>query len=30
LMNPCRLRGGRPCAYLYRCRRQSDLIDSIN
>jgi hypothetical protein len=21
LMNPCRLRGGRPCACLFRCRR---------
>jgi hypothetical protein len=30
LMNPCRLRGGRPCACSYRCRRRSDLIDSLN
>ena len=30
LMNPCRLRGGRPCACSSRCRRRSDLIDSIN
>jgi len=25
LMNPCRLRGGRPCACLSQCRRRSDL-----
>jgi hypothetical protein len=30
LMNPCRLRGGRPCACLFQGRHQSDLIDSIN
>jgi hypothetical protein len=30
LMNPCRLRGGRPCACLFQCRRWSNLIDSIN
>jgi len=29
-MNPCRLRGGRPCACLFQGRRQSDLTDSIN
>ena len=30
LMNPCRLRGGRPCTCLFQCRHRSDLIDSIN
>ena len=30
LMNPCRERGERPSAYLFRCRRRSDLMDSIN
>jgi len=30
LMKPRRLRGGRPCACSFRCRRRSDLIDSIN
>ena len=30
LMNPCRLRGGWPCACLFQCRHQSDLIDSLN
>ena len=30
LMNPRCLRGGQPCACLFKCRRQSDLIYSIN
>jgi hypothetical protein len=30
LMNPHRPRGRRPCACSFRCRRRSDLIDSIN
>ena len=30
LMNPCRLRGGRPCTCLFQGRRWSDLIDLIN
>jgi len=30
LMNPCHLRGGRPCACLFQGRRRSDFIDSIN
>jgi hypothetical protein len=30
LMNPCRLRGGRPCACSFQVCRRSDLIDSIN
>jgi hypothetical protein len=30
LMNPRCLRGGRHCACLFQCHRQSDLIDSIN
>ena len=30
LMNPRCLRGGRPCACLFQCRRQRNLKDSIN
>ena len=30
LMNPCRWSGGRPYAWFFRRRHQSDLIDSIN
>jgi hypothetical protein len=29
LMNPCHLRGGRPCTCSFQCRHQSDLIDLI-
>ena len=30
LMNPCRLRGGWPCAYLFSCHHQRILFHSLN